>query len=65
MKVRELANELNKLCEQGKGNCDVACRTFSIEEGCDKFFDNDIELKFENDIAIIDFDRSCFEDVLK
>lgn len=63
MKIKELADKINKLCAEGKGNSNIVCRTGDMEdEGWDKIFDC-IEFNFEDDIFIIDFDYTCFVDV--
>ena len=61
LKIRELATILNKLCEEGKGNCDVVCRTWNSEIDCDMIYPS-LEFNFQDDRAIIDFDSFICEE---
>ena len=54
MKIFELANELNLLCEQGKGNCKVELLLDDVDYG-------ELETVFDKDILHIrseDYDYS-------
>ena len=62
MLVKELKEYLDKLVEENKANSKIYLRTNSEE--VDKYFDS-IELNFEDDCLILDFDINAFEDVIK
>lgn len=63
MMIGEIADKFNKLCEEGKAKCKVVCRAGDFEDlGWDKIFD-DIDVNFEDDSCIIDFDFYSFIDV--
>lgn len=63
MKVKEFFVKLKELMREGRGNCEIICRSGDVEDiGWDKEYP-DIELNFENDTAIIDFSYFDFNDV--
>lgn len=61
MKLKQMLKELNALRRDGKENCPVILRTSGEDINYDKIFDF-LEIHFEDDSVIIDFDIASFED---